>query len=187
MLIQFLCDVGIVANIWGIHTSYSLSKYLIFLYMRFVWRGLRDPPECYHNNLRSRRDSNWTPPVGTQKPYRYTETNRPMHIRIRPFNCRRYADWLRAGRPSSRSSSPSRVKNFLFSTSSRPVLGSTQPTIRWVPWATSPGGLTGKSVNLTTHLQLVPRSRICEFIHPLPHTPSWCSASLVKHRYNFIS
>jgi hypothetical protein len=35
--------------------------------------------------------------------------------------------------------SPSRVKNFLFSTLSRPVLGSTQPPIQWVPGALSPG------------------------------------------------
>jgi hypothetical protein len=31
-------------------------------------------------------------------------------------------------------------------------------------------------VKLTTHLQLVPRSRKCGSIHPLPHTPSWRSA-----------
>jgi hypothetical protein len=31
-----------------------------------------------------------------------------------------------------RSSNPVRVKNFLFSTSSRPALGSTQPPIQWV-------------------------------------------------------
>jgi hypothetical protein len=37
----------------------------------------------------------------------------------------RYSDWLRAW-----SSSPGRVKDFLFSTSSRPVLGPTQPPIQ---------------------------------------------------------
>jgi hypothetical protein len=40
-------------------------------------------------------------------------------------------DWLRAG--------PGMVKNFLFSTSSRAALGSTQPPIEWVPGALFPG------------------------------------------------
>jgi hypothetical protein len=42
-----------------------------------------------------------------------------------------YSNWLQAGQPRSQSSSPGRVKNFLF-TSSRPVLGPTQPPIQWV-------------------------------------------------------
>jgi hypothetical protein len=50
-----------------------------------------------------------------------------------------YSDWLRAGRPSGRSSSPGRVMNFLFSTSSRPALGSTQPFIQWYG-GSFPGG-----------------------------------------------
>jgi hypothetical protein len=51
----------------------------------------------------------------------------------------RYSDWLRAGRPRGRSSSPGGVKNFLFYTSSRPVLGPTQPPIQRVPGALSQG------------------------------------------------
>jgi hypothetical protein len=35
--------------------------------------------------------------------------------------------------------SPGRVKNFLFSTLSRPALGSTQPPNQWVPGALPPG------------------------------------------------
>jgi hypothetical protein len=35
--------------------------------------------------------------------------------------------------------SPGRVKNFLFSASSRPDLGPTQPPIQWVPGSLSPG------------------------------------------------
>jgi hypothetical protein len=61
-----------------------------------------------------------------------------------------------------RSSSPVRVKNFLFSTSSRPALGPTQPPIQWVPWALSPG------VKLTTLLQLLPQSTKHVSVHPLP-------------------
>jgi hypothetical protein len=44
-----------------------------------------------------------------------------------------YIDWLRAGRPKGWSLSPGRVKNFFFSTSSRPALGSIQHPIQWVP------------------------------------------------------
>jgi hypothetical protein len=53
--------------------------------------------------------------------------------------CSRYSDCLRAARPRVRSSSLGRVKNFLFFTSSRPSLGSTQPPIQWVPGDPSPG------------------------------------------------
>jgi hypothetical protein len=42
-------------------------------------------------------------------------------------------------RPGGRSSSSGRVKNFLFSTSSRQALGPTQPTIQSLPGALSPG------------------------------------------------
>jgi hypothetical protein len=49
------------------------------------------------------------------------------------------AYWLQAGRLRGRGSSPSRVKNFHFSMSSRPALGSTQPPIQWVLGALSRG------------------------------------------------
>jgi hypothetical protein len=49
-----------------------------------------------------------------------------------------YSDWLRAGRPRGRSSSPGRVKNFHFSISSRPALGHTQSPVEWVLGALSP-------------------------------------------------
>jgi hypothetical protein len=50
-----------------------------------------------------------------------------------------YSDWLWAGQLGSQSSSPGRVKNFLFCTSSRPALGFTQPPIQQVPQALSAG------------------------------------------------
>jgi hypothetical protein len=40
-------------------------------------------------------------------------------------------------------------------------------------------------VKLTTYLQLVPRSRKCGSINPLPHTPSWHNVQLVRHKENF--
>jgi hypothetical protein len=42
-----------------------------------------------------------------------------------------YSDWLRAGRTRGRSSSPSRVKNFLVSTSPRPALGPPNLLSNW--------------------------------------------------------
>jgi hypothetical protein len=47
------------------------------------------------------------------------------------YTCR-YSDGLPAERPRGRSLSPGKGKDFLFSTSSRPVLGPTQPPIQWV-------------------------------------------------------
>jgi hypothetical protein len=61
-----------------------------------------------------------------------------------------------------------------LSTWFRPALGPTQPPIQWVPGALS-RGQSGRGVKLITHLQIVPRSRKCGSIHPLPHTPSWSS------------
>jgi hypothetical protein len=77
------------------------------------------------------------------------------------------SDWLWAGWLRGWSLSPDRVKNFHFSMLSRLALGSTQPLVQE---ALSPG------VKLTTHLQLVPRSRKHGFVYPLPHMPSWGSA-----------
>jgi hypothetical protein len=52
-----------------------------------------------------------------------------------------YSYWLRVGRPRGRSSSPGRVKNFVFSTSSGAALGPIQHAIlvQWVPEALTPG------------------------------------------------
>jgi hypothetical protein len=41
-----------------------------------------------------------------------------------------------------------------------------------------------KGIKLTTHLELISRSRIRGSIHPLRNTPSWRNALLVRHRDN---
>jgi hypothetical protein len=55
----------------------------------------------------------------------------------------------------------------LFTTASKTALGPTQPPIQWVPGARS------LAVKLTTHLHLVPRSRMRGAIPPLPNTSLW--------------
>jgi hypothetical protein len=69
------------------------------------------------------------------------------HIYLRTSEPKRIPDsvvgiatgYVRSGRLGGRSSSPCRVKNFLFSTSLRPALRSTQRPIQWVAGALSPG------------------------------------------------
>jgi hypothetical protein len=87
----------------------------------------------------------------------------------------RYNDWLPAGRPRGCSSSPYKDMIFHLCTSSRPVLGSTQPPMQCIPVALFTGK-SGRVVKLTIQLQLLPRSRIGRSIHPAPHTYSLPSA-----------
>jgi hypothetical protein len=87
----------------------------------------------------------------------------------------RYSVWLLAGRPRGRSSSPGGIKNFHFSISFRPALGSTQLLSNGYQ-GLFPRGWSGRGVKLTTHLQLVPRWRKYGSTHPLPRTPSWRGA-----------
>jgi hypothetical protein len=60
---------------------------------------------------------------------------------------------------------------FLFTTTSRPALGPTQPPIQWALSALSPGVklLSCRCMKLTTHLHhLALRSIMCGAIPPLP-------------------
>jgi hypothetical protein len=82
-----------------------------------------------------------------------------------------------------RSSSPSSVHSFHFSTSSRPALGDHAHSY---PVGTGISLLGGKAVGRgIIHLQLVSRSRECEAIYSLLHTLSWCRAWLVKQKNKF--
>jgi hypothetical protein len=63
-------------------------------------------------------------------------------------------------------SSPGRIKNFLFSRSSRPALRSTQPPIQWEPEALSPGvKRPGREVDHSppTSAEVKNYDMVCEF------------------------
>jgi hypothetical protein len=88
----------------------------------------------------------------------------------RPGWLSRYSDWLRARRPRGRSSSTGRGNIFVVSTSPISILG---------PFSLLSNGYRGvkRPVCEADHsLPTVPRSRICRFIHILPHTYSRRSA-----------
>jgi hypothetical protein len=72
---------------------------------------------------------------------------------------------------------PSRVKDFSLLHSVQTGSGGHPASYTVGTWGGSfPGGKSGRSVNLTTHLNLMLRSRIRGSIHPLPHISSWCGA-----------
>jgi hypothetical protein len=58
---------------------------------------------------------------------------------IQIYACDRIRDSVVGIADRGQSSSPGRVKNFLFFKSSRVALGPTQPPIQWAPGALSPG------------------------------------------------
>jgi hypothetical protein len=69
--------------------------------------------------------------------------------------------WLRTGRPGNRGSIPGRGERiFLLASVSWPALGSINPPVKWVPGFITPELKSGRGVTLTTHLHLVPRSRM---------------------------
>jgi hypothetical protein len=79
---------------------------------------------------------------------------------------------------------PVRGKNIHFSMSSRPVLGPTQPSVQWVPGVSFLGDKVAGAWSCLLASGAELKKTGC--IHPLPRTPSWRSAQLVKHRDNFL-
>jgi hypothetical protein len=78
-----------------------------------------------------------------------------------------------AERLRGRSSSPGRVKNFLFSAPSTPALGSAQPPIYWVPGALSLG-VKRPRCEADHSPPVVLRSRKSGSIHPLLYMTIFC-------------
>jgi hypothetical protein len=77
---------------------------------------------------------------------------------------------------------------FLFTTALRTALGPTQPPIQWVQGALSLGGKATGGMKLTTHLHLVPKSRMRGAIPPLPQYAfmEWCSAKAQGQFYTYL-
>jgi hypothetical protein len=86
----------------------------------------------------------------------------------------RYSDWLRTGQQRGQSSSPGRAKNVLRVVQTNS--GSDAASYLMGTGGSFLGSKARVGLKLTTQLQQLPRSRKCGSIHPLPHTPSWCSA-----------
>jgi hypothetical protein len=109
-----------------------------------------------------------------------------VSILVQFFFISRYSAWLRAGRPRGRSLSPARGKNFLFSTSSGPALGSTHPPIQLVARALYPGGKAAGAWSwpLTSN-----SCRGQENVHLYIHSPIRLQDLMLnyvfKHRDNF--
>jgi hypothetical protein len=81
-------------------------------------------------------------------------------------------EWLQAGQLDFGGLIPhGELGMFLFITS-RPALGPIQSPIQWILGTLSPG------VKLTTHIHLVPKSRMHGTIPPPPSMSSWHGASL---------
>jgi hypothetical protein len=98
-----------------------------------------------------------------------------------PGQCSQYSDWLWAGQLRGQNSSPSRVKNFVFSTLSRPALGSTQPPIQWV-WGTLSLGVKwpGCEADHSSPTSAKVKKNVNLYIHSPIHLHG------VVHRDNFI-
>jgi hypothetical protein len=69
----------------------------------------------------------------------YASTRQQIKMITAYWSGSRDSDWLLAGGPRGRRSSPGSAKNFLFSSSSRPALESTQPPTQRVLEALSSG------------------------------------------------
>jgi hypothetical protein len=67
--------------------------------------------------------------------------------------------------------------------SSRLALGPTQPPIKWLPWGLTPGGKMPR--HGADHSSPTKAEVENSVYSSTPHTSSWCSIQLVKHRDNF--
>jgi hypothetical protein len=76
---------------------------------------------------------------------------------------------------------------FLFTTTSIPAVGPTKPPIQWVAGDLSLG-VKQPGVRLTTHLHLVPRSRMRGAIPPLSQYAfmAWCLVKVQKQLYLYL-
>jgi hypothetical protein len=150
---------------------------------------LNQAPETLHTDWKCRSNfvvflcrslsiNNITTPVFVDKVHRILWNTRENY---KPgsyvTSLSQYSDGLRAGRPGFDSRQDQEI--FLFSTAIRLALGPTQSPIQWVPGAISLG-INRPGVKLTTHLHLVPRSKIVElYLQSFPNTSlclNWLSA-----------
>jgi hypothetical protein len=75
--------------------------------------------------------------------------------------------------------SPAGAKDFSSNLCPDRLCGPTQPPVQWVPGVLSPGVKRDRSVTLTTHPHLMPRSRMSRSYTSLPAAPPWCVVGLI--------
>jgi hypothetical protein len=99
-----------------------------------------------------------------------------------------YVGKLTAGRPGDRGSIPGTGERIIpLAPVSRPALRPTQPPVQWAPGVLFPGLQRGRGVTLTTHLHLVPRSRMRSYISSPPNAFVVCSGTALDFLGRLIS
>jgi hypothetical protein len=95
-----------------------------------------------------------------------------------------YSFWLQTGRPDFDPRQKQRISP--LASVSRPALRPTQPAIQRVPGSFPPGINHGRSVTVTAHPHLVPRSRISRSYIPLSVSSCMACSGTSLLMYDFF-
>jgi hypothetical protein len=103
------------------------SKTSISIYTRLLGLTLQKTGLCDYENFKSDMKVHGRIHRSMPRTLSSARVTDPYPHNIEQGSCIRCSDWLRAGRPRGRNSGPGSGKFYMFSTSSRPVLGPPSP------------------------------------------------------------